>query len=125
MAKITFTMAKRIFKSLAGGPATRRYPAVPARRYEASRGHIEINIEDCIYCGLCSRHCPANAIEVSKPERTWQIDRARCIICNSCAEACPKDCIFTSNVYHEPVTDPYLVEKIQGPEPAPKPETKE
>jgi len=123
MGKITFTMAKRILKSLASGPATLRYPHEPAKRYDASRGHIEIKIEDCIFCGLCSKNCPADAIEVSKDDRTWEIDRFRCIICNSCVEACPKDCLSTSNVYLEPVFSGPLKDKTIGTEP--EPETKE
>ncbi|MBN1432917.1 MAG: 4Fe-4S dicluster domain-containing protein [Methanomicrobiaceae archaeon] len=120
MGKITFTMSKRILKSLASGPATLRYPHEPAKRYEASRGHIEINIDDCIYCGLCSKNCPADAIEVSKDDRTWEIDRFRCIICNSCVEACPKDCLSTSNVYLEPVFSGPLKDRSVGPEPEPE-----
>ncbi|WP_421909175.1 4Fe-4S dicluster domain-containing protein [Methanolacinia petrolearia] len=116
MGKITFTMAKRILKNLVGGPATLRYPFEPAKRYDASRGHIEINIDDCIFCGLCSKNCPADAIEVSKPDRTWEIDRFRCIICNSCVEACPKDCLSTSNVYKEPVLSGPVKDKVIGPE---------
>ena len=120
MGKVTFTMAKRILKLLASGPATLRYPHEPAKRYDASRGHIEIKIEDCIFCGLCSKNCPADAIEVSKDDRTWEIDRFRCIICNSCVEACPKDCLSTSNVYLEPVFSGPLKDRSVGPEPEPE-----
>lgn len=124
MGKITFTMAKRIAKNLVGGPATLRYPHEPAKRYEASRGHIQVNIADCIFCGLCSKNCPADAIVVSKPDRTWEIDRFRCIICNYCVESCPKNCLITSNVYSEPVfTGPVKVKKT-GPEIAAEPEEK-
>lgn len=115
MALKLFAMTKTIFKRLGKGPSTIRYPAEPAKRYEGSRGQIEIIIEDCIYCGLCSRHCPSDAILVDKPSRTWTIDRFRCISCNSCAEACPKNCLKLNNIYHEPVLNGPLPESFTGP----------
>lgn len=111
-----FAISKTIFKRLIKGPSTIRYPKEPAKRYEGSRGQVCIVIEDCIYCGLCSRHCPSDAISVSKPERTWTIDRFRCISCNSCVETCPKNCLHLNNVYHEPVLNGPLLESFTGPE---------
>ncbi|MBN2734034.1 MAG: 4Fe-4S dicluster domain-containing protein [Methanomicrobiaceae archaeon] len=109
-----FSMTKTIFKTLGRGPSTIRYPKEPAKRYEGTRGQVEIKIEDCIFCGLCSMHCPSDAITVDKPVKIWTIDRFRCISCNSCVEACPKNCLCLNNVYHEPVLNGPLTESFTG-----------
>ncbi|WP_062399703.1 4Fe-4S dicluster domain-containing protein [Methanogenium cariaci] len=118
-----FTMVKRALANVTGKPATLMYPATPAKRYEGTRGHVVIAIEDCIYCGNCQRHCVSQAITVDRAARTWEIDRLRCIICGRCAEVCPKDCIFVEPDYHPSTTGP-AVEFVQGPPPAPPKEEK-
>ena len=37
-----------VLKNLFSKPVTRNYPAEPAVYPERSRGHVEINIDDCI-----------------------------------------------------------------------------
>ncbi|WOF15801.1 4Fe-4S dicluster domain-containing protein [Methanoplanus sp. FWC-SCC4] len=110
-----FSITKTIFKTLARGPSTIRYPFEPAKKFEATRGQIEIRMEDCIFCGLCSRHCPSDCIEFSKNDRTWQINRFRCISCNSCVEACPKNCLSMTNQYHAPVTEGPAIDRFTAP----------
>lgn len=110
-----FTITKMIVGSLLKGPDTRRYPAVPAQKMALTRGHLTIEIEKCIFCGLCSMHCPADAIIVSKPDRTWYVDRFRCIICGACTEYCPKDCLHLVPEYIGPQTGP-LADTFTGPE---------
>lgn len=110
-----FSITKTLLKTLLKGPSTIRYPYEPAKRFEGSRGQVQITIEDCIFCGLCSMHCPADAISVDKSDRTWAIDRFRCISCNSCVETCPKDCLLLNNVYHEPVLKGPLFESFTAP----------
>jgi ech hydrogenase subunit F len=75
------------------------YPAVPREFPEKARGHIEINIDKCIFCGLCSRRCPAQALKVSKEQKSWEIDRARCVLCNFCVEICPVKCLRCEKQY--------------------------
>lgn len=100
------SISNTIMKSLFRKPATAMYPVVKNEFYCNTRGKIEIAIDDCIYCGLCSRRCPAGAIEVSKPDLKWQIDRSRCVICNFCTEVCPKKCLTMNKQYTSPTSDP-------------------
>ena len=93
---------KIAMKNLNSHPATLMYPIKPRKFYTRTRGHIEINIHDCIFCGMCSRKCPTGAITVSRPDKSWQIDRLRCIQCNSCVENCPKKCLSMGNKYTAP-----------------------
>jgi ech hydrogenase subunit F len=119
-----FAMTIRALANVVGKPATLMYPVKPAKQFERSRGMLVITIEDCIYCGLCSRHCPADAIVVSKDDRTWQVDRMRCIICAQCVDVCPKSCLALVPEYKKSVAKPPFVDFFQGPPAPPKPEKK-
>lgn len=88
-----FTLAKTLFRYLFSKPATLMYPVVPREFPTKTRGHIEIEIEKCILCSLCSRRCPAQALKVSKEQKSWEIDRSRCVLCNFCVEVCPTKCL--------------------------------
>jgi formate hydrogenlyase subunit 6/NADH:ubiquinone oxidoreductase subunit I len=100
-----FSMTKTVLKSLFGSPATVKYPFAPREFAARSRGKITITIDTCIFCGLCQRKCPTDAITVNKAEKTWTIDRLKCIMCGACVEACPKDCLVQENRYSEPVAE--------------------
>lgn len=92
-----FKMMENIFKNLFSKPATRLYPFEKREPFKDSRGHIAgCEIEKCIFCGICQRKCPSDAIVVNKAEKSWEIDQFKCIICNACVEACPKKCIVSS-----------------------------
>ncbi len=99
-----FTMAATTFANLFRKPATRMYP-VESREYPAAtRGHVEIDVSNCIFCGLCRKKCPTAAISVERDDQTWGIERLKCIACGNCCEACPKGCLFMGNLYANPVT---------------------
>jgi len=112
-----FSMTKIVFQRLFAKPVTLMYPVKPAKVMDGTRGHLVMaRMEDCIYCSLCAKHCPSQAIEVNKEERTWSLDRKRCINCNGCAEICPKDCLEMETGYFHPVLEGGLVtETIVGP----------
>lgn len=98
-------IGKTIMKSLFSKPATAMYPIIKNDFYPNTRGNIKIDIENCNYCALCSRRCPAGAIEVSKPDKKWEIDRTRCIVCNFCVYVCNKNALSTEKQYTAPMSD--------------------
>ncbi|MFH0989775.1 MAG: NADH-quinone oxidoreductase subunit NuoI [bacterium] len=68
----------------------------------------ENGVERCVACGLCSRVCPALAIEVQASEtelekerypEKFEINMVRCIFCGFCEEVCPEEAIIMSKEY--------------------------
>ena len=95
----TFKIAKTVLKSMFNKPATLMYPVVAREWQERTRGNIDIEVESCILCGICSKKCPTSAIEVDRKGRTWEIQRMQCVQCGACVEACPKDCLIMNPQY--------------------------
>lgn len=95
-------MSKTLIKNLFHGPFTVAYPFKKKETYERTRGSIGISIDDCIFCGMCERRCPTNAIRVDKARVSWSIERLQCIQCGYCVEVCPKKCLDMENQYTEP-----------------------
>ncbi len=92
---------------------TRQYPEerwIPPASY---RGRPVLVQEDdgterCVACALCSRVCPALAIEVQAAEtpdgkerypEKFEINMVRCIFCGFCEEVCPEEAIVMSDEY--------------------------
>ncbi|MDR2132531.1 MAG: 4Fe-4S binding protein [Clostridiales Family XIII bacterium] len=57
--------------------------------------------DTCIYCGICAKKCPQEALTVSRKkknaqtgeqegENIWSVDAENCILCGICVEVCPK-----------------------------------
>ena len=90
-----FTLIGNVFKNLRSKYATRLYPYEVRESFSGSRGKLEIEPDKCIYCGICAKRCPSNAIEVTrKPDKTWTLDPYRCIVCSYCVDACPQKCLY-------------------------------
>ncbi len=119
----TMRFTRTALKNLFSPPVTRPYPEQPREYPERTRGHVEIDIDTCILCGLCSRKCPTGAITVNRAEKTWKIERFGCIQCGCCVETCPKKCLTMKNTYTQPgaekTEDSFL--KTNMPAPAAKP----
>ena len=119
----TMKFTRTALKNLFSPPVTRPYPEQPREYSERTRGHVEIDIDTCILCGLCSRKCPTGAITVNRAEKTWRIERFDCIQCGCCVETCPKKCLTMKNAYTRPgaekTSDTFL--KTNMPAPAAKP----
>jgi formate hydrogenlyase subunit 6/NADH:ubiquinone oxidoreductase subunit I len=101
-------------KNLFSKPATTEYPAVPREYPQRTRGHVKINIDDCILCGMCMRNCPPGAIKVDRASGTWTIQRFDCVQCGYCTVVCPKKCLEMVPGYTEPQPDK-MEETIQKP----------
>lgn len=99
--------AGEALKNLFRKPVTRNYPAEPAVYPDRSRGHIEIDIDKCISCGICQMSCPSDAIKVDRKEGTWDINRFDCVACGYCVLKCPKKCLTMVPGYQEPGPEKY------------------
>lgn len=93
---------------------TRQYPEEKWTPPPSFRGRPVLvqeknGIERCVACGLCSRVCPALAIEVQASETPslekerypvkFEINMLRCIFCGFCEEVCPEEAIVMSDEY--------------------------
>ncbi len=91
-------MMKELLVHLFRKPATSKYPFVKAEVPESFRGKQVYDPNLCISCGLCSRDCPAKAIEMvevnGKRRPLFHLDL--CIFCYQCAESCPRNAIKNS-----------------------------
>jgi ech hydrogenase subunit F len=101
----SFVMTKTVMKNLFEGPATLMYPKKKRVFVPMSRGKVEVNINECIFCGMCDRRCPTDAIEVTKAQKEWRIDRLICCTCDLCVEICPVKCLRMDNQYFKSVTE--------------------
>ncbi len=110
-----FDMFGTIIKNLCKKPATRRYPFEVRESFKNTRGSIDVNIEDCIFCGICSKKCPSDAIVVDRNEKTWQVDKYKCVICGLCCEVCPKKCINLNEFYAAPTSEKSKKKSTQMP----------
>jgi formate hydrogenlyase subunit 6/NADH:ubiquinone oxidoreductase subunit I len=65
------------------------------------RGKQVYDINLCMSCGLCSRDCPAKAIEMvevdGKRRPLFHLDL--CVFCYQCAESCPRNAIKSSEFF--------------------------
>lgn len=121
----SFTMTKTVTKNLVKGPATLMYPKRKRVYTRITRGSVEIDIQKCIFCGICSKRCPTDAIVVTKECKEWEIDRLKCCACNLCVEVCPKKCLSMTNQYTPPVrerTGGLYKQSFTGPEVSPEKE---
>jgi NADH-quinone oxidoreductase subunit I len=101
------------FKNMVRPKFTFEYPEekfIPPSSYRGRPVLVEDSNgeERCVACGLCSRVCPALAIEVQAGEterekerypEKFEINMLRCIFCGFCEEVCPEEAIIMSKDY--------------------------
>lgn len=101
------------FKNMIRPKFTMEYPEekfIPPPSYRGRPVLVleETGEERCVACGLCSRVCPALAIEVQAAEterekerypEKFEINMLRCIFCGLCEEVCPEEAIVMSKDY--------------------------
>ena len=108
--------APEALKNLFRPPVTTSYPFKPFEYPERTRGHIEIDIDDCIGCGMCVRCCPCSTLSVDKNAGTWSINRFDCIACGYCVTKCPKKCLHMIRGYQTPADEKTSVTYTKSPE---------
>ena len=110
-------MAKNAVQQIFKKPATAKYPFVKPQLSDNFRGQPVFDFDLCVGCGLCSRDCPAKAIEMVSVDgkRRPQFNLSKCVFCYQCADTCPKKAIKNSCVYELATTDKSTL--IQKPQP--------
>ncbi len=53
----------------------------------------EIDKSSCVYCSLCSKVCPMQAITIDRANKVAKVSQYNCIQCNRCTESCRKGAI--------------------------------
>jgi ferredoxin len=54
-------------------------------------GETALKCDDtCVFCGICVKKCPAEAITVDRTAKKWEVDNEKCTRCGLCVESCPK-----------------------------------
>ena len=87
---VLLPMVPVALRNLLSRPATRLYPLEKRAPFPGAKGHVVIDIDACVFCGLCARKCPALAMTVTKEEKRFALERLRCTSCGLCVEACNK-----------------------------------
>ncbi|NLW25159.1 MAG: NADH-quinone oxidoreductase subunit I [Clostridia bacterium] len=80
---------------------TEKYPEEKPQLASRWRGGFQLDVNECIACGLCERSCPNKAIKMSatKDENNkkklsgYELNLIYCLYCGLCVEACPKKCL--------------------------------
>lgn len=60
---------------------------------EDSGDTLTCNLDECVYCGLCAKNCPCDALTIDRKEKIWKVDQDACASCGACVEKCPKKCL--------------------------------
>lgn len=97
-------MANWVFKGLASGVVTTRYPYVVENIPGAWPGLPEVIKENACPadCRKCREACLSNAITRSGPAAP-AIDYLRCLFCRRCVESCPRKVIVWKNDFRSAV----------------------
>ena len=104
----SFKLGGMTLSSLFKKPETLLYPVQTKEPPVGLKGHIAVDESTCILCGLCAKTCPTGAIEVSRPDRVWSINRFRCVQCGSCTRACPKSSLRMDPTYTPPTPTKHI-----------------
>ena len=76
----------------AEAPKAEAAPAAPAVEPRGD-GKPAQDPSKCVYCTICARKCPGEALTVDRAAKTWTLDEDKCVMCGTCADVCPKNAI--------------------------------
>ena len=95
-------MARELLKHVFKKPITLLYPFKKLPPVKGLRGRHVWYPDRCTGCGLCSKICPAFAIELLGKGTACagiKIHLDRCLFCAQCEESCPTDAIKLTELY--------------------------
>lgn len=95
-------MLSDVSSSLFRRPITEKYPLERREPPQRLRGLLVVDLEKCVGCGLCTKDCPAKAIELTildkKAKRfILSYHAERCTFCAQCVISCRQGCLRLSN----------------------------
>ena len=95
-------MLRDILESLFRRPVTRQYPFERKATSTRLRGKLEWDPSKCTGCGLCSKDCPSDALELvvnDKKTKTFvmRYNVDRCTFCAQCVQNCRFNCLGMSS----------------------------
>ena len=82
----------------------------------ADEDGLACNLEECVFCGLCAKECPCDALKVDRAEKVWEVDRDACVSCGACVDKCPKQCLSFGGGEAAPAESKDQAEKPAEPE---------
>ena len=104
-------MLLRTLRNLFSRPVTRPYPFEVRPHPEGARGRVDLDLEVCVFCGICARKCPCGAITVSREAGTFELEPLRCVSCGACVEGCNKHSLSLNQAALPVQTTPGLRER--------------
>lgn len=92
------SMFKEIVASFFLPPITEKYPFEKPKTANRFRGKLAFDSSKCTGCNLCSKDCPANALEIVILDRAAKRFVARykmdhCVYCAQCIQSCKFKCL--------------------------------
>lgn len=81
----------------------------------APDANLTCNKDACVFCGLCAKACPADALKVDRKEKIWEVDDELCAKCGVCVEKCPKKCLSFGQQKADEKSSPLNRKVLQNP----------
>ena len=72
---------------------TRPAPSASPDAVPKAVGKLVNDTSKCVFCTLCAKKCPQEAIAVDRAAKTWTLEEEKCVACGICVSNCPKKCL--------------------------------